>query len=280
MQLDETRAKKDVVFCLFLVFTLCLQFTTHDRTARSAEESGTTIENFTLYSYEEKKGDGLTWRLAGEEAEQSENGLTVRKFTLAIEVPKSDGGEQISRLSGEVLKLRNENGEQIAYMPGEVDVKIGGGTGGTAREVRYFFKDQKLSGGEINLVRGKENGKMDMSGARFNYGPESGEISLFGGFEITSTNPEGETTEISGEKLNWPRGERIVMTGNITANLPSGWKLKADRLIWDPDQGLLESSGSASASRDGRQIEGDAINYESEEKKLVVVDGKIIEREG
>ncbi len=279
MQLDETRAKLYVVFCLALVFTLSFQTTFHGGSARSAEESGTTIENFTLYSYDEKKGDELTWRLAGEEAEQSENGLTVRKFTLTIEVPKADKGRETSRLMGKVLKLRNEDGEQIAYMPGEVDVEIGEGIGGAAREVRYFFAEGRVSGGEINLIRRKEDGKLDMSGARFDYGPESGEINLFGGFEITSTKPEG-TTEISGEKLNWPRGERIAMTGDITATLPSGWKLEAEHLTWDPAQGLLKSSGSASASRDGTQIEGNAINYESEEKKLVVVNGRIIQREG
>ena len=280
MQQDETRAKRYVVFFLALVFALSLQATFYGGSARSAEESGTTIENFTLYSYDEKKGDELTWRLAGEEAEQSENGLTVRQFTLTIEVPKADKARETSRLTGKVLKLRNEEGEQIAYMPGEVDVEIGGGTGGAAREVRYFFAEPRVSGRKINLIRRKENRKLDMVGARFDYGPESGEINLFGGFEITSTDPEGETTEISGEKLNWPRGERIAMTGDITATLPSGWKLRAERLVWDPDQGLLESSGSARASRDGTQIEGDAINYESEGEKLVVVDGRITEREG
>lgn len=280
MQPDKTRAKRYAVFCLALIFTLSLQATFYCGSARSAEESGTTIENFTLYSYDEKKGDELTWRLAGEEAEQSENGLTVRKFTLTIEAPKADKGRETSRLTGKVLKLQNEEGEQIAYMPGEVDVEIGEGMGGVAREVRYFFAERRVSGKEINLIVRKENGKLDMAGARFDYRPESGEINLFGGFEITSTNPEGETTELSGEELNWPRRERIAMTGDIAATLPSGWKLRAERLVWDPDQGLLESSGSASASRDGTRIEGDAINYENEEEKLVVVDGRIIEGEG
>jgi lipopolysaccharide export system protein LptA len=275
--LSDTNFKKkffSIVLVLFLVGSSCLP-PTFVLGNDPEEDPGMIMENFTLYDY--GTGDkALSWELSGNRGRRTSNGLLVSGFKLKVK--RSD--QLVAKLSGKKLRLEENEGEQIAYMPVRVNLKFGDQMAGSADNARYYFSKNRFSGGGLSLTKTGEFGKIKLTGTRFSYFFDSEELTVNEGFELDSYAPNGVRTNISGNVIKWPTGEMIEMSGEVTASLSSGWRLKAERLVWDTDKGLLESSGSASASRDGTQIEGDAINYESEEEKLVVFDGRITREEG
>lgn len=237
-------------------------------------ESGTTMENFTIYEYGSGE-EALSWELSGNRGRETDSGLVVSGF--ALKLTRSE--ELVSLFTGKKLRLEDKEGERIAYMPERISLDLKDGMKGSAGEARYYFSEREFSGTELSLSKTGESGEIKLSGKKFSYsfGPEK--LTVRDGFELTSRNQQGAQTRISGNSVTWPTGERIEMTGNVKASLPSGWKLEAERLTWDPDQGLLESSGSARAGRAGTSVSGDSLRYQSENQKLVVVDGRITEEE-
>lgn|GEM_PF-2073842 len=246
---------------------------------RGTEEPGTTIEDFTLYSYGKNEDGNVTWRLTGKRAEQRNGELIVQSFQLLF--GNSQGNEikneeAPSRLAGETLTLRKNDGKRVASMPGKIKIKTGERTDGTARTVRYNFGDNLVIGREIKLKRTSEDGTLNIEGNEFSYRPKNRELKITNGFEIVSRGPEQQETAISGQELEWTSGERIRMQGEVSATLGSDWKLEAAKMIWDPDQGLLETSGSARASRGETEIRGSEINYDEESEEISVVEGEMV----
>ena len=236
------------------------------------EESGTTMENFTIYEY----GSGeaaLSWELSGSSGRETGGGLVVSGFELKLRRSK----ELVSLFTGQKLRLDEEEGARVGYMPGRIDLDLTEGMKGSAEEARYHFAEKKFSGKELSLTRTGKFGEINLSGKEFSYGLRTEKLTVKNGFKLTNHDSEGNRTSISGNSLIWPSGKRIEMAGDVKASLATGWKLQAERLTWDPDQGLLESSGSASADRDGTTVSGNSLRYESENEKLVVVDGRITE---
>ncbi len=249
---------------------------------QGAEEPGTTIEDFTLYSYGKNEDGNVTWRLTGKRAEQRNGELIVQSFQLLF---GSSQGNEIkneeapSRLAGETLTLRKNDGKRVASMPGEIKIKTGERTDGTARTVRYTFGDNLVTGREIRLKRTGEDGTLNIEGNEFSYRPKNGELKITNGFGIVSRGPEQQETAISGQELEWTSGERIRMRGEVSATLGSGWKLRAAKMVWNPDDGLLETSGSARATRGETEILGSEISYDDEGDKISVVEGEMVRDE-
>jgi len=236
------------------------------------EESGTTMENFTIYEY----GSGeaaLSWELSGSSGRETGGGLVVSGFELKLRQSK----EMVSIFTGKELRLEEEGGAQVAYMSGRINLNLKGDMKGSAGAARYYFSEKEFSGSELSLTRTGEFGEIKLNGRGFTYslGPEK--LTVKNGFKLTNHDSEGNRTRISGNSLIWPSGKRIEMAGDVKASLATGWKLQAERLTWETDQGLLESRGSASADRDGTTVSGNSLRYESENEKLVVVDGRITE---
>ncbi len=230
------------------------------------------MENFTIYEYG-SEGEALSWKLSGQTGRETGSGLVVSEFKLKL----TRSNERFSLFTGKKLRLMEEEGGQVAYMPERISLDLINGMKGSAEEARYRFAEKEFSGKELSLTKTGEFGEIKLRGKGFSYslGPE--ELTVNNGFELTSHNQDGGRTRISGNSVNWPSGGKIEMSGNVKASLPSGWKLEAEHLTWDPDQGLLESSGSARAGRNGTTVSGDSLLYESGNEKLVVVNGRITE---
>ncbi len=243
-----TRAGKRAIVTA-LVLTTFLAFSIPNHPAKSSEETGTTVEDFTLFRYGEED-DEIFWKLTGKTGEQTDEGLIVRNFKLVIRKQDSNGDQPLSELSGERLKLQEEGEGQIAVMPGKIEISIENRFQGTAWDVRYDFSETRVTGDNLELTQSRESGTVKLAGSRFAYHHGTEELTITGGFQIDSSDSEGERTEISGEKLTWPSGENITMTGKIEASLPSGWELRAERMTWDPEDDLLNRGGSESASRE------------------------------
>ncbi|MFP4202345.1 MAG: hypothetical protein ACLFSX_05300 [Candidatus Acetothermia bacterium] len=239
--------------------------------AVQAKEPGTVMEDFTLYGYGEDEGE-LSWELSGERGEQQSDGLVVFGFQLKLK--RSD--ELVSLLSGEKLRLDASGEEKVAHVPGRAELKIGDQLKGTANEISYYFSGGRLTGEDLSLTETRESGKVTLEGTGFSYDYKTEEINVSEGFKLIGHDSNGDRTEISGGELTWPPEGRIEMVGEVEATLASGWKLEADRMVWDPEESLLESSGSASAAREGTEISGTAINYGGEEEKIDAVDGLMV----
>ncbi len=236
--------------------------------------AGTTIEDFTLYSYGESEGD-LSWQLTGAKAVRESDGLAVKKFELAVQEERNGKKDVVAKLAGKQLRLEGSRGEYLARMPGEISIEMGNGLEGIAHGVQHDFAQDRTSGEELDVTRSREGGKLSLAGSSFTYLYGSDELRIDSGFEVISINPSEEKTEISGAKLNWFPEGRIKMAGGISATLSSGWELKAEKMNWNPDEGLLESSGSAEATKDGTHIEGQAMDYDNHEEKIIVFEGRL-----
>lgn len=230
-----------------LALTILLALSIPDHPAKSSKETGTTVEDFTLFRYGEEDNE-IFWKLTGKKGEQTDEGLIVRNFKLVIRKQESNGDQPLSELSGEKLKLKEEGEGQTADMPGEIEIRLEGRFKGTARDVLYDFSETRVTGEDLEISQSRESGMVKLAGSRFAYNHGSEELTITGGFHVDSSDSEGERTEISGQKLTWPSGERITMTGNIAALLPSGWELEAKRMDWNPDEKLLDRGSSNSAS--------------------------------
>jgi len=241
-----TRAGERAILTV-LVATILLALSVPDHPVKSSEGAGTTVEDFTLFRYGEED-DEIFWKLTGKKGEQTDEGLIVRNFKLVIRKQDSNGDQPLSELSGKRLKLKEEGEGQTADMPGEIEISIENRFKGTAWDVLYDFSETRVTGENLELTQSRESGTVKITGSRFAYHHGSERLTITEGFYVDSSDSEGERTEISGQKLTWPSGERITMTGSIAASLPSGWELEAERMEWNPGKGLLDRGSSNSAS--------------------------------
>jgi len=255
-----------------LALTICLALITWNFPALGAEGN---LEGFNLYRYPEEK-NGPSWTLSGVRAKRDEGSLIVYRFRLRIMDTDSGKEELLYELSGDKLKLDDPGGRTEAFAPGEIEITMERGLQGTGKEVRYNFATGELTGDDLEVKNAGPGGKMTLSGTEFSYNYESGVLNIEDGFRVRSDDPGETRSVITGRSLSWPRKEEIMLSGDISARLGSGWMLESDNLTWWPEKGVFESKKGGRIEREGTRIEGNKIKYEASEEKLLVSGAKMV----
>ena len=233
---------------------------------RSAEDggSGSTVENFSLFRYEED----VTWELSGEKAQEADQSLIVRDFELVVRKKGADRDTYLYEFSGREIRLKSGGKVQTAVIPGKVEIDIENELSGTAGSARYDFSTGKVSGRELNLT-GTGNG-VTLEGTSFEYGYSAKMLVIAEGFRVTIDNSGDGRTEISGNRLTWTRGVEISTKGDLMASTGSGWKLSATRMVLDTETDVLACSGPVNAVKGDTRVKGEFLTYDRKDKEINV----------
>ena len=233
---------------------------------RSAEEGGpgSTVENFSLFRYEED----VTWKLSGEKAQEADQSLIVRDFELVIREKGADTNTYLYKFSGKEIRLKSDGKVQAAIIPGKVEIDIENELSGAAGSAKYDFSTGKVSGRELNLT---DAGKgVTLEGTSFEYGYRGKMLVIAEGFRVTIDGSRDGRTEISGDRLTWNRGAEISTEGDLMASTESGWKLSATSMVLDTETDVLVCSGPVNAVKGDTRVKGEFLTYDRKDREINV----------